>query len=88
MKKYVDRILHSEAFHDFKGNHLAMAGAIVLSFFLLIALIGPFFTPQNPYDLKQLSLVNAFQKTERIPSGTGWRWQRRPGNPGPRRKSG
>lgn len=62
MKKYVDRILHSEAFHDFKGNHLAMAGAIVLSFFLLVALIGPFFTPQNPYDLKQLSLVNAFQK--------------------------
>ncbi len=62
MKKYVDRILHSEAFHDFKGNHLAIAGAIVLSFFLLVALIGPFFTPQNPYDLKQLSLVNAFQK--------------------------
>lgn len=39
-----------------------MAGAVVLAFFLLVALIGPFFTPQNPYDLKQLSLVNAFQK--------------------------
>lgn len=62
MKKYITHILQSETYHDFKGNHLAIAGAVILVFFLLVALIGPFFTPQNPYDLKQLSLANAFQE--------------------------
>lgn len=62
MKKIINTILHSETFHDFTHNYLAMAGALVLSFFILTALIGPALTPQNPYDLKQLSLNNAYKE--------------------------
>lgn len=61
MKKMILHMLQSETFYDFKRNYLAIAGAVILVSFLLVALIGPFFTPQNPYDLKQLSLTNAFQ---------------------------
>ena len=62
MKTIISHMLQSETFYDFKRNYLAIGGAVILGIFLLVALIGPFFTPQNPYDLKELSLTNAFQK--------------------------
>lgn len=61
MKKIVLNLLHSEEYHHFKKNYLAMSGAVILTFFILLAVLGPLLAPQNPYDLKVLSLENAYQ---------------------------
>lgn len=61
MKKAIDRFLHSEGFFNFKQSPMAIVGASILLAFTLVALFGPYFTPQNPYDLKQLDLNNAFK---------------------------
>jgi len=38
-----------------------MAGLVVVLFFLLMAVFGPFFTPQNPYDIGTLDLMDAYK---------------------------
>lgn len=53
--------LTSEFFFHFKRDRGAMLGSIIVLFFLLISLFGPLITPQNPYDLKSLDLVNAYK---------------------------
>ena len=51
----------SEGYHNFRHNRLAMAGAAILSLFLFIAVFGPWLTPQDPYNLKELDLNNSFK---------------------------
>jgi len=54
-------LLQSEGFYNFRRDRLAVAGAAIMVMFLVMAAVGPYFTPQNPYDLKQLDLNNAFK---------------------------
>ena len=44
---------------EFRENRLAVAGAVVLLAILLIALTAPWISPQNPYDLAQLDIMDA-----------------------------
>ena len=44
---------------DFCASKLAMAGALLLLVILFIALFAPFISPQNPYDLAQLDVLDA-----------------------------
>lgn len=44
---------------EFAENRLAVAGAVVLLLVLIIALTAPFISPQNPYDLAQLDVLDA-----------------------------
>ena len=44
---------------EFCENRLAVAGAIVLLAVLVIALTAPWISPQNPYDLAQLDVLDA-----------------------------
>lgn len=53
--------LASEFFFHFKRDKGALLGSVVVVLFVLIALAGPFFTPQDPYDLKSLDLANAYK---------------------------
>ena len=41
---------------DYAGSKLAVAALVVFTAIVLLALFGPLFTPQNPYDLAQLNL--------------------------------
>lgn len=61
MKQYMQSFFASESYHNFRRNPLAMLGAMVLFLFVFIALFGPWLTPQNPYNLKELDLNNAFR---------------------------
>jgi len=61
VKKRLYSIWHSEGFYNFKHNPQAIIGAVIVFLFVLIAIVGPYSTPQNPYDLKQLDLNNAFK---------------------------
>lgn len=61
MKRSFNSLLNSEGFYNFKKNPSAVAGALIIIIFVLMATIGPAFTPQNPYDLKQLELDDAYK---------------------------
>jgi peptide/nickel transport system permease protein len=44
---------------DFMASRTAVAGLVVLVLVVLIALAAPWITPQNPYDLMQLDVLDA-----------------------------
>jgi len=43
---------------DFMESRLAVIGLVVFMFVLAIALLAPVISPQNPYDLQQLDIMN------------------------------
>ena len=45
--------------HDFSSNPLALAGAGLLLLLVAAALLAPFISPQNPYDLAQLDVMSS-----------------------------
>ena len=49
----------------FRASHAAMAGLILLSGIVVLALLAPFIAPQNPYDLMQLDIMDG-----RLPPGS------------------
>jgi peptide/nickel transport system permease protein len=44
---------------DFRASKLAVLGALLLFVILFIALFAPLISPQNPYDLAQLDVLDA-----------------------------
>lgn len=50
---------------DFARSRIALAGLLLLLAVLLVALVAPWITPQNPYDLMQLDVLDA-----RLPPGS------------------
>jgi len=44
---------------DFRASNLAVLGALLLFVILFIALFAPLLSPQNPYDLAQLDVMDA-----------------------------
>lgn len=59
--KFLHTLRQSESYYNFKSNPLAMLGAAIIAVFLFLSVFGPLLAPQDPYDLKQLSLDNAFR---------------------------
>ena len=51
----------SEFFHNFRRSPTAVAGALIVLFVLLVALIGPYFTVQDPYNMAELQLADAYK---------------------------
>jgi peptide/nickel transport system permease protein len=49
---------------DFAGSRIALFGLALLTVILLIALLAPIISPQNPYDLAQLDVLDS-----RLPPG-------------------
>lgn len=49
---------------DFAESRLALAGLVLVIAIVLIALLAPWIAPQNPYDLRQLDIMDA-----RLPPG-------------------
>lgn len=56
-----ESIKASETWYNFTRSKTAIAGAIIIAFVLFMALVGPFFVPQNPYDISELSLMDAYK---------------------------
>jgi peptide/nickel transport system permease protein len=50
---------------DFFDSKLAVVGLVVFAIIVLIALVAPLISPQNPYDLNQLDIMDG-----RLPPGT------------------
>lgn len=53
--------LSSEFVHNYKRNGSAIAGSLILVVFALIVVAGPLMVAQNPYDIAQLDLMDAFK---------------------------
>ena len=50
----------SEFFYHFIHSPAAIAGAIIVFLVIVIAIFGPLFTVQNPYNMAELDLSNAY----------------------------
>jgi peptide/nickel transport system permease protein len=55
---------------DFVANPVAVFGLVVLTAIVLIALFAPFISPQNPYDLAQLDVMDS-RLPPHSPTGNG-----------------
>ncbi|WP_026894530.1 ABC transporter permease [Clostridiisalibacter paucivorans] len=53
--------LDSEFFYNYKKSPTAIIGSIIVVSVLLIAILGPLFTVQNPYDMSNIDLNNAYK---------------------------
>lgn len=53
--------LASEFFHNYKRSPSAILGTILVLFVLLVAILGPLFTVQDPYDIGSLRLADAYK---------------------------
>ena len=53
--------LDSELFYNFRHSPTAIAGAAIVLLVILIALVGPQFTVQNPYNMAELNLGDAYK---------------------------
>ena len=51
--------------HDFCANPVAVFGLALLALIVLAALFAPLISPQNPYDLAQLDVMDS-----RLPPGS------------------
>ncbi len=51
----------SEFFYNFRRSPAAVAGALIVVLVLLVALIGPYFTVQDPYNMAELQLSDAYK---------------------------
>ena len=51
----------SEFFYNFRRSPTAVAGALIVLLVLLVALIGPYFTVQDPYNMAELQLADAYK---------------------------
>lgn len=60
-KSRVARFLDSELFYNFRHSPTAIAGAAIVLLVVLIALVGPQFTVQNPYNMAELNLGDAYK---------------------------
>ncbi|NLW42842.1 MAG: ABC transporter permease [Tissierellia bacterium] len=57
---FLGRILKSEMLYNFKHNLPAIIGTIIFLTTVIVAIIGPNFTPQDPYNMAELSISNSY----------------------------
>ncbi|HEX7866874.1 MAG TPA: ABC transporter permease [Variovorax sp.] len=65
VKSYDERSIWWRVAADFLHSRIAIGGLVVLGIVVLATLLAPWITPQNPYDLLQLDVLDA-----RLPPGS------------------
>ena len=61
--------LTGEFFHNYRRNTSAIIGSLIIFVFLVMVSIGPLLTPQNPYNIAELDLADAFKPPAWISGG-------------------
>ena len=59
-RKNKGRLRSSQFFHNYIHSPSAIVSSILILIIIFLALFGPLFTPQNPFDLSSLDLSNAY----------------------------
>jgi peptide/nickel transport system permease protein len=57
---FVARVLDSDLFYSFKKSPLTVVAAVVTAVCFSAALLAPWIAPHNPFDLRTLNLMDAF----------------------------
>ncbi len=70
----LQRFLASELAHNWRRNASAIAGTAIILFFALLVLIGPSLVAQDPYDVRQLDLMDAFKPPVWLEGGSPQYW--------------
>lgn len=55
------RALASELAHNWRRNASAIAGTVIILLFAFMVTVGPLLVAQDPYDVRQLDLMDAFK---------------------------
>lgn len=63
------KFLRSEFFFNFRHNTLAIIGMVIVTVIVLVAIFGPLFAPQNPYNVAGLSLTDSYKPPVWLPGG-------------------
>ncbi|OKL43970.1 ABC transporter permease [Pseudovibrio exalbescens] len=58
-KGRIARIIDSDIFHSFIRSKVTVIAAIVTAIFMISALLAPWIAPHNPFDLAQISILDA-----------------------------
>lgn len=64
------RALASELAHNWRRNASAIAGTVIILLFAFMVTIGPLLVAQDPYDVRQLDLMDAFKPPVWLEGGT------------------
>jgi peptide/nickel transport system permease protein len=68
------RFLASEFAHNWRRNGSAIAGTAIILFFAAMVILGPSLVAQNPYDVRQLELMDAFKPPVWLDGGAAQYW--------------
>jgi peptide/nickel transport system permease protein len=66
---FLRTFLDSEFFHNYKRSPSAIIGSILVIFVLLVAILGPLWTVQDPYNIASLELRDAYKPPAWIEDG-------------------
>src|SRR5690349_4712558 len=66
---WTTRAWDSDLFYSFRRSPVALVAAALVSVCVGAALLAPWITPHDPFDLAQLSLLDAFAKPAWLPGG-------------------
>ena len=67
----LQRFATSELAHNWRRSASAIAGSMILLGFVVMVTAGPYLTAQNPYDVRQLDIMEAFKPPMWLEGGTG-----------------
>ncbi|MGP9820678.1 ABC transporter permease [Salinarimonas sp. NSM] len=65
----MNQLLASQFFYNWRRNVSAIVGSAIILVCVLIVLFGPLVSPQNPYDLTQLNLLDSYKPPAWIEGG-------------------
>jgi peptide/nickel transport system permease protein len=66
---FVARVLDSDLFYSFKKSPLTVVAAVVTAVCFSAALLAPWIAPHNPFDLRTLNLMDAFNPPAWVEEG-------------------
>ncbi len=64
------RFMVSELAHNWRRSASAIAGTVIIISFIVLVTAGPYLTAQNPYDVRQLDIMEAFKPPVWLEGGT------------------
>ena len=70
----IRRAMATELAHNWLRNPSAIIGTVLILFFIVMVALGPSLMAQNPYDVRQLDLMDAFKPPIWLEGGSAQYW--------------
>ena len=73
LRMRINAVLQSDVLYSFRNSRVTIVAAVVTAIIVLAAICAPLIAPQDPYDLRQLSLLDSHNPPAWI-TGGDWRF--------------